>query len=129
METAARYETKVILKNIRREGRQWREYVELREGVEKKSRSLKNPPFSEVFTLISGSICRSVAMYQHIAVVSFPENGRFLRQMVQIIGHFVKQNNVFGNEMCLRENFLPFLSVSTILISSTVIDLIEPRIC
>ena len=37
----------MILKNIRREGWQWREYVELREGVEKRSRSLKNPPFSE----------------------------------------------------------------------------------
>ena len=44
METATRYETKVILKNIRREGWQWREYVELREGVEKVSRRLNKPP-------------------------------------------------------------------------------------
>jgi hypothetical protein len=50
METAARYETKVILKNIRREGWQWREYVERREGVEKVSRRLNKPPFSAVDT-------------------------------------------------------------------------------
>jgi hypothetical protein len=41
----------VILKNIRREGWQWRHYVERREGVEKRNWSLKNPPLSEVFKL------------------------------------------------------------------------------
>jgi len=46
METAASYETKVILKGVQREGWQWREYVELREDVEKGSRSLKNPPLN-----------------------------------------------------------------------------------
>jgi hypothetical protein len=51
METAARYETKVILKDIRREGWQWREYVERRVGVEKVSWSPNKPPLSEVFKL------------------------------------------------------------------------------
>jgi hypothetical protein len=54
METAARYETKVILKNIRREGWQWREYVELREGVEKVSRRPNKRPFFTVNMFVSG---------------------------------------------------------------------------
>jgi len=37
-------------------------------------------PFSEVFMLVSWLFCRSVARYQHIAVVSLAENGRFLVQ-------------------------------------------------
>jgi hypothetical protein len=53
METAARYETKVILKDIRREGWQWREYVERRVGVEKVSWSPNKPPFSAVDMFVS----------------------------------------------------------------------------
>jgi hypothetical protein len=37
--------------------------------------SINKPPFSEVFMLVSCFFCRSDAMYQHIAVVSFAENG------------------------------------------------------
>jgi hypothetical protein len=53
METAARYETKVILRDIRREGWQWREYVERRVGVEKVSWSPNKPPFSAVDMFVS----------------------------------------------------------------------------
>ena len=45
LETAARSETKVSLKNIRRESWQWRENDERREDVEKASRRLNKPPF------------------------------------------------------------------------------------
>jgi hypothetical protein len=48
-------------------------------GVISISVSIKRP-LSKVFMLDSCLFCRLVATYQHVAVVSFAENGRFLRQ-------------------------------------------------
>jgi len=44
---------------------------------ERQKQPSHNRPLSEVFMMVSSFFCRSVAGYQHIAVVSFAENGRF----------------------------------------------------
>jgi hypothetical protein len=49
-------------------------------SVKKQQKHLNKPPLSEVFMLFSCLFCRSVARYQHIAVVSFAENRLFSGQ-------------------------------------------------
>jgi uncharacterized membrane protein YbaN (DUF454 family) len=50
-------------------------YAEIKEIFEKRGKSRNKSPLSAVFMLVSSFFCRSVASSQHMAVVSFAENG------------------------------------------------------
>jgi hypothetical protein len=64
----------------------------------KEVRSLNKRPLSEVFMLVSCVFCRSIATYQHMAIVSFAENGRFLgltKDGLMIFGSYNQKKTAF----------------------------------